>query len=119
VNRGPVRAGVCEQTMLMIKKNDTVKVIAGRDAGKSGKVLQVDAAKRRVVVEHVQMVKRHTRPNPGKNIKGGILEREGTIHLSNVMIVCPTCGPVRPRMQELGDGKKVRACRKCGNTLDQ
>ena len=105
--------------MLMIKKNDTVKVIAGRDAGKSGKVLQVDAARRRVTVEHVQMIKRHTRPNPGKNIKGGILEREGSISISNVMLVCPTCGPIRPRIQELGDSKKVRACRKCGNALDE
>ena len=105
--------------MLMIKKNDTVKVIAGRDAGKSGRVLQVDAAKNRVMVEHVQMIKRHTRPNPNQNIKGGILEREGFIHRSNVMLVCPTCGPIRPRVQELADGKKVRACRKCGNTFEQ
>ena len=105
--------------MLMIKKNDMVKVIAGRDAGKSGKVLQVDAAKRRVTVEHVQMIMRHTRPNPQKNIKGGILEREGSLNISNVMLLCPTCGPMRPRLQQLGDGKKVRACRKCGNTLDE
>jgi len=105
--------------MLMIKKNDTVKVIAGKDAGKTGRVLQLDSAKGRLVVEHVQMIKRHTRPNPAKNIKGGILEREGSIHMSNVMLVCSTCGPVRPRIQVLGDGKKVRACRKCGNTLDQ
>jgi large subunit ribosomal protein L24 len=105
--------------MLMIKKNDIVKVIAGRDAGKSGKVLQLDAAKRRITVEHVQMIKRHTRPNPGKNIKGGILEREGSISISNVMLVCPSCGPIRPRILELADGKKVRACRKCNNTLDE
>jgi large subunit ribosomal protein L24 len=104
--------------MLMIKKDDVVKVIAGRDAGKSGKVLQLNVAKRRVTVEHVQMIKRHTRPNPGKNIKGGILEREGSISISNVMLVCPSCGPIRPRVQELAEGKKVRACRKCGNTLD-
>jgi large subunit ribosomal protein L24 len=105
--------------MLTIKKNDTVKVIAGKDAGKSGRVLQLDAAKNRVMVEHVQMVKRHTRPNPAQNIKGGVIEREGWIHRSNVMLVCATCGPVRPKVQELSDGKKVRACRKCGNTLDQ
>ncbi|HWP85385.1 MAG TPA: 50S ribosomal protein L24 [Terriglobia bacterium] len=105
--------------MLTIKKNDVVKVIAGRDAGKTGKVLQVDAAKGRVVVEHVQMIKRHTRPNPAKNIKGGILEREGSIHVSNVMLVCPACGPIRPKTQALPDGKKVRVCRKCGNTLGE
>jgi large subunit ribosomal protein L24 len=103
--------------MLMIKKDDVVKVIAGRDAGKTGKVLQVDAGKRRVTVEHVQMIKRHTRPNPQKNIKGGILSREGSISISNVMLVCPSCGPVRPKVQALGDGQKARACRKCGNTL--
>lgn len=105
--------------MLKIKKNDIVKVIAGRDAGKTGKVLQVDSSRRRVTVEHVQMIKRHTRPNPNKNIKGGILEREGSISISNVMLACPTCGPIRPRIQELPDGKKVRACRKCGNTLEE
>jgi large subunit ribosomal protein L24 len=105
--------------MLSIKKNDTVKVIAGRDRGKTGRVLQIDDAKGRITVEHVQMVKRHTRPNPNRGVKGGILERESSIHRSNVMLVCPTCGPIRPRMQTLPDGKKVRACRKCGNTLDQ
>jgi large subunit ribosomal protein L24 len=105
--------------MLMIKKNDMVKVISGKDAGKTGRVLQLDAAKSRLVVEHVQMLKRHTRPDPNQNIKGGILEREGSIHRSNVMLVCPTCGPIRPKVQVLSDGKKVRICRKCGNTLDQ
>src|SRR5262249_1480641 len=101
------------------KKNDTVKVIAGKDAGKSGRVLQLDAAKNRVMVEHVQMVKRHTRPNPAQNIKGGVVEREGWIHRSNVMLVCASSGPVRPKEQQLSDGKTGRACRKCGNTLDQ
>jgi large subunit ribosomal protein L24 len=105
--------------MLGIKKNDIVKVISGRDAGKQGRVLQPDNGKGRIVVEHVNMIKRHTRPNPQKNVKGGILEREGSIHVSNVMLVCSTCGPIRPRMQELPGGKKVRSCRKCGNTLDQ
>ena len=105
--------------MLNIKKNDTVKVISGRDRGKTGRVLQIDDASNRITVEHVQMVKRHTRPNPNRGIKGGILERESSIHRSNVMLVCPTCGPMRPRMLSLPDGKKVRACRKCGNTLDQ
>jgi large subunit ribosomal protein L24 len=105
--------------MLTLKKNDTVKVIAGKDRGKTGRVLQLDHEKGRIVVEHVQMVKRHTRPNPAKGVKGGILERESSIDRSNVMLVCPTCGPTRYRMQSLPDGKKVRACRKCGNTLDQ
>ena len=105
--------------MLGIKKNDQVKVITGRDRGKTGRVLSVDATRGRVLVEHVQMVKRHLRPNSARNIKGGISERESPIQLSNVMLLCPSCGPIRPRVQELPGGKKVRACRKCGNTLDQ
>ena len=105
--------------MLTIKKNDTVKVMAGRDRGKSGRVLMVDEARNRVTVERVSMIKRHTKPNSRQNVKGGIVERESSIHRSNVMLVCPSCGPIRPKAQELPDGKKVRACRKCGNTLDQ
>lgn len=107
--------------MLTIKKGDMVKVIAGRDGiqGKTGRVLTIDEAHNRLTVEHVQMVKRHTRPNPSRNVKGGIVERESPIHRSNVMLLCPSCGPIRPKMQHLPDGKKVRACRKCGNTLDQ
>ena len=98
--------------MLTIKKNDTVKVIAGRDRGKTGRVLSINAAKKRLTVEHVMLIKRHTRANPQKNVKGGIVERESSIHVSNVMLVCPSCGPVRPRTQELADGKHARACRK-------
>ena len=105
--------------MLTLKKNDTVKVIAGKDRGKTGRILQLDHEKGRIVVEHVQMVKRHTRPNPGAGVKGGILERESSIDRSNVMLVCPTCGPIRYKTQSLPDGKRVRACRKCGNTLDE
>ena len=105
--------------MSLIKKNDQVKVISGRDRGKTGRVLEVDLARNRVLVEHVQMVKRHTRPNPQKNVKGGIVERESPVHRSNVMLLCPSCGPIRVRQQKLSDGKKVRTCRKCGNTLDQ
>ena len=104
--------------MLTIKKNDTVKVIAGRDRGKTGRVLSTDPAKKRITVEHVQVIKRHTRPNPQKNVKGGIVERESSIAVSNVMLVCPTCGPIRPKVQVLADGKRSRACRKCGSTLD-
>jgi len=104
--------------MLTIKKNDTVKVIAGRDRGKTGRVLSIDSARKRLTVEHVMVIKRHTRPNPQKNIKGGIVERESSIHVSNVMLVCPSCGPTRSKVQELPDGKRSRACRKCGSTLD-
>jgi len=105
--------------MLGIKKNDQVKVLTGRDRGKVGRVLEVDGAKSRLLVEHVQMLKHHLRPNPQKNIKGGIMERESWISRSNVMLLCPSCGPVRFKQQSLQDGRKVRSCRKCGNTLDQ
>ncbi|MBI3895423.1 MAG: 50S ribosomal protein L24 [Acidobacteria bacterium] len=104
--------------MLTIKKGDMVKVVAGRDQGKTGRVMSVDRPKNRVLIEHVQMVKRHMRANPTRNVKGGILERESPIHHSNVMLLCPTCGPIRPHAQQLPDGRRVRACRKCGNTLD-
>jgi len=102
-----------------IKKNDTVKVIAGRDRGKQGRVLSVEPEKGRLLVEHVMMVKRHTRRNPQKQIKGGIAEREGPIAISNVMIVCPQCGPVRIGHQVGAGGRRQRICRKCGNPLDR
>src|SRR5450432_647195 len=84
-----------EPVRIDIKKEDTVKVITGRDKGKQGRVLSVNRETGRVLVEHVMMIKRHTRPNPGKQIKGGIAERESPIAISNVMILCPACGPVR------------------------
>lgn len=105
--------------MLSIKKNDQVKVVAGKDRGKTGRVLSVDLDRGRILVEHVQMVKRHLKPNPQKNIKGGIMERESWLDRSNVMLLCPSCGPIRFRQQVSADGRKVRACRKCGNTLGQ
>ena len=95
-----------------------MKVVAGRENGKTGKVLSVDRIKHRLVVEHVQMVKKHMRANPSKNVKGGIAERESSIHVSNVMLLCPTCGPIRPKMQVLPGGRKLRACRRCGNTFE-
>ncbi len=102
-----------------IQKNDTVKVIAGRDQGKQGRVLAVDRVKGKLLVEHVMMLKKHTRRNPAKQIKGGIAEREGPIAISNVMIVCPGCGPVRIAHHTSPDGRKTRVCRKCGTTLDR
>src|SRR5689334_4548078 len=80
---------------ILLKKNDQVKVIAGRDKGKTGRVLDVNPRNGKILVEHVSMVKRHTRPNPAKQIKGGIAERESPISVSNVMIVCSQCGPSR------------------------
>jgi large subunit ribosomal protein L24 len=102
-----------------LRKGDQVKVIAGRDKGKAGKVLSVNQESRMCTVERVNLVKRHTRPNPAKNIKGGIVEREGPIHISNVQIVCPGCAhATRVAHQHLADGTKVRACRRCGATLE-
>ena len=101
-----------------IRKNDSVLVIAGKDRGKRGRVLKVVPASNRLVVEGVNMIKRHTKPNPGRNIKGGIVEREASLHASNVQLVCGTCGPVRIGHEMRGD-RKVRVCKKCGTTLDK
>ncbi len=103
---------------LDIKKNDQVRVIAGRDKGKVGRVLEVEPRRNRLYVEHVNMIKRHTRPNPAKQIRGGILEKEGPIHISNVALVCADCGPTRIQRREKAEGKKVRVCAKCGKALD-
>ena len=101
-----------------IRRNETVQVISGRDAGKQGRVLRIIPKTARVLVEHVSMVKKHVRPNPQRNIKGGIAEQESRIAISNVQLVCPTCGPVRIGHEVRGD-RKVRVCKKCGTTLDK
>jgi large subunit ribosomal protein L24 len=109
-----------ERHTIGIRKGDNVKIIAGRDAGKTGRVLSINAKKNTLVVEHASIIKRHTRPNPGKNIKGGIVEKEGPVNVSNVMIVCPSCGKhARIGHTTLPDGKKVRSCRRCDTTLDK
>jgi len=103
-----------------VKKDDQVVVISGKDRGKRGRVLQVMPKTRRVLVEGVQMAKRHTKPNPQKNVKGGIVERESSIHLSNVMLVDPdTDAPSRLGARFLEDGTKVRVARKSGAVLDK
>jgi large subunit ribosomal protein L24 len=107
-------------TVLPIRKNDNVVVIAGRDRGKRGRVLSVLPAKARVVVEGVNFIKRHTRPNPQRNIKGGIVEREAPLHVSNVQLVCPECStPARIGRRLLDDGRRVRYCRKCKGVVDK
>ena len=98
-----------------IKKNDTVQVIAGKNKGKSGRVLSVDRRKGRVIVEGVNMVKKAMRPK-GQNQKGGITEIEAPIHISNVMIICKKCGPTRIGIRFEGE-EKIRVCRKCGEQL--
>ena len=107
-----------EHKRVDIRRNDTVKVITGRDKGKEGRVLRVFPNDAKVLVEHVMMVKKHVRPNPQRNIKGGIAEQESRIAISNVQLVCPTCGPVRIGHDMRGD-RKVRVCKKCGTTLDK
>jgi large subunit ribosomal protein L24 len=103
-----------------LKKNDTVEVGAGKDKGKRGRVLSVQPSANRAVVEGVGYVKRHTKPNPQKNIKGGIMERESAVHASNLLVVCGECGkPTRVGRKFLEDGSKVRVCRKCGGVLDK
>ncbi|HTZ46976.1 MAG TPA: 50S ribosomal protein L24 [Verrucomicrobiae bacterium] len=105
---------------ISIRKGDTVHVMSGRDVGKSGRVLSVNPRKNTVVVEHANIIKRHTRPNPSKNIKGGIVEREAAINVSNVMIVCTSCNKhTRIGHNILPDGTKVRVCKRCGTTLDK
>ena len=111
---------MAERIRIQIRKNDQVKVIAGKDLNKTGRVLRVLRDKGRVVVEGVSFLKRHTRPNPQKQIKGGIVEREAPIHVSNVMIVCGACGKAtRIGHNMLADGKKVRICRSCSSSLDK
>jgi large subunit ribosomal protein L24 len=103
-----------------IRKNDNVVVTSGKDSGKRGRVLKVLPAKNRLVVEGVNIIKRHTRPNPQRNIKGGIVEREASLHASNVQLVCPECGKItRIGRRVLGDGRKVRICRKCEGVVDK
>lgn len=107
---------------ILIRKNDEVQVIAGRDRGKRGRVLHVDRSKGKILVEHVNMVKRHTRANPARQIKGGIAEREAPISISNVMLVCQACGPVRIAHKIDATGgkiRRIRVCRKCGAPLEK
>ena len=103
-----------------VRKNDNVVVVTGKDRGKRGRVLKVLPDRNRLVVEGVNFVKRHTRPNPRQNVKGGIVEHEAALEASNVQIVCPECGaPTRIGRQLLGDGRKVRVCRKCDGVIDK
>ena len=113
-----MRIASTEHKRVDIRRNDTVKVITGRDKGKEGRVLRVFPNDAKLLVEHVMMVKKHVRPNPQRNIKGGIAEQESRIAISNVQLVCPSCGPVRIGHEVRGD-RKVRVCKKCDTTLDK
>jgi large subunit ribosomal protein L24 len=103
---------------LTIRKGDKVRILAGKDKGKDGKVLSAFPFKERVSVEGVAMVKKHTRPNQ-RNQQGGIMTIEGTIHVSNVMLVCPSCGQPTRVARRREDGNRVRVCKKCGKDIDK
>jgi len=116
------RKPVVTPDKIRIRKNDVVKVITGRDSGKTGRVLQVDHRRGRVLVEGIAIVKRHTRANPSRQIKGGIAERESSVHVSNVMLV--TSGGVATRIGYRvetagGRARRVRVARKTGEILDK
>jgi len=102
-----------------IRKNDNVVITTGKDSGKKGRVLKVLPGKGRVVVEGVNIIKRHTKPNPQRNIKGGIVEREGTVHASNVQLVCPECGKMTRIGHRVDGDRQVRICRKCEGVVDK
>ena len=107
------------QKSVDIRRNDQVQVITGRDKGKTGRVLRVMPDEGKVLVEHVMMVKKNVRPNPQKNVKGGIAEQESPISISNVMLRCNSCNkPVRVGHEHRGD-RNVRVCKSCGNTLEK
>ncbi len=105
---------------LHVKKDDLVQVMIGKDVGKRGKVLRTFPETNRVIVEGIHMIKRHTRPNPRQNIKGGVVEREAAIHASNVMLVDPESGsPTRIRRSRLTDGRKVRVSVRSQGVIDK
>jgi large subunit ribosomal protein L24 len=103
-----------------IKRNDLVKVISGDDKGKTGRVLKVFPKEARIIVEKVNLIKRHLRKGHPSAPQGGIIEKEAPIHISNVMLVCTKCNkPTRVAKVELSDGSKVRKCKKCNEIIDK
>ena len=102
-----------------VKKNDQVLVIAGKNRGTTARVMKVFPSAGTALVERVNLVKRHTRANPQRQVQGGILEKEAPIRIANVMVVCPSCGkPSRLGRSRSADGKSIRICKKCGATLN-
>lgn len=103
---------------LGLKKNDTVIIVTGNDKGKKGRVLSIESEKNRLVVESLNMIKKHMKPNK-QNSQGGIIEKEAPVHRSNVMFICPKCAkPTRIGSSILENGKKFRVCKKCGEVVD-
>ena len=103
--------------MANIKKGDTVAVLSGKDRGKTGKVLKVYPDKKRIIVEGINFIKRHTKPRTRMQ-PGGVIEKEAPIHASNVMVLCPRCGEgTRPKRTRLVEGRRVRICNKCNEII--
>lgn len=103
---------------LGIKKNDTVQVISGEEKGKTGRVIAVQKGGNRLLVERLNMIKKHMKPNKNQT-QGGIIEKEGPIHRSNIMLVCSKCSkPTRINHNVLENGKKIRVCKKCGEVIE-
>lgn len=103
---------------MKIRKNDTVKVLYGKDAGKTGKVLNVDRKNQKIIVDGVAIIKKHIKKNPILNTKSEIKEKSMPISSSKVMLVCPNCGKTTRIGMKFIDGKKVRFCKKCENNID-
>ncbi len=113
-----IREGSVDTVKTKIKKNDIVQVISGKQKGEKGKVLKVDREKGRIFVEKVNVIKRHLRPSAAHR-QGGIVEKEGPVNISNVMLLCPKCKlPTKIGTRLLEDGSKVRICKKCDEILD-
>ncbi len=108
-----------EQTFIKphVKKNDTVVVLSGKDRGKQGKVLRVNPSKGTAIVERVNLGKKHTRANPQKNVKGGILERETPIKISKLQVICPSCGEATRTGKHVGEEGSARYCKKCDTEM--
>jgi len=105
---------------MLLKKNDEVIVVCGKDKGKTGKILKVIPEKRQVVVEKVNFIKEFIRRDQSKNVQGGIMEKEAPLHVSNVMLYCSECGQgVRVKMLKIKDGSKTRVCSKCGSSYEK
>lgn len=113
------KAGLKTKIRTKIRKSDVIRIITGKEKGKEGKVLHVLLSKEAVLVDRLNLLKRATRPSE-QQPQGGIIEREGKIHISNVMLVCPNCNAgTRIGIEILADGKKMRKCKRCGEVLDK
>jgi large subunit ribosomal protein L24 len=108
------------RTAIHVRKNDQVKVLSGKDRGKTGKVLRIDVGKSKAIVEGINFKKKHTRANPAKGVQSGITQQESPIRTSVLMIMCPECGKqTRVKHRVLEDKSRQRVCAKCGGNLDR